>query len=224
MPPGLPYHSPFQPTSPVRETTCFCTPHFSQDIYFNPRPPCGRRLLFIGHRSAEVSISTHVPRAGDDSALHHAIYVRPISTHVPRAGDDRISSSSATAATSFQPTSPVRETTRLSGNAFPRPSISTHVPRAGDDASPPFLFHSRPYFNPRPPCGRRRIERGFPQDRKLFQPTSPVRETTQPKQAAKVAVGISTHVPRAGDDHPERHLIPCRFISTHVPRAGDDKD
>ena len=79
----------FQPTSPVRETTEYSGDGWIECNYFNPRPPCGRRLVL----SNEL-ITTHV-----------------ISTHVPRAGDDAFGTASAQTAPVFQPTSPVRETT-----------------------------------------------------------------------------------------------------------------
>ena len=59
--------------------------------------------------------------------------------------------------------------------------ISTHVPRAGDD----------PYYLTQ---NVQNLE---------FQPTSPVRETTNNILLALFVLDISTHVPRAGDDEKE---------------------
>ena len=169
----------------------------------------------------------------------------------------------------FQPTSPVRETTgdgqreAFRRNHFnPRPpcgrrrpgqhaqdrrgNISTHVPRAGDDPGIDRIRRQCGHFNPRPPCGRRRALGYVVQMCKVFQPTSPVRETTTCGSPARPVQLISTHVPRAGDDPRtgERNgdgtdfnpRPPCGRrpssaysddrsapISTHVPRAGDDE-
>ncbi len=101
----------------------------------------------------------------------------------------------------FQPTSPVRETTSLQCFLLFHWHISTHVPRAGDDSGrgwrlgclknfnprPPcgrrpsrsvFRHAPRANFNPRPPCGRRHAVLPSFDRPDLFQPTSPVRETT----------------------------------------------
>ncbi len=128
----------------------------SARAHFNPRPPCGRRRAIDVVRALDRDISTHVPRAGDDHFYGTAFQCLPISTHVPRAGDDRGKSCGRT-------------------HLF---RISTHVPRAGDDPPlPPSPVPSKD-FNPRPPCGRRRQEARSSALPELFQPTSPVRETT----------------------------------------------
>ena len=101
----------FQPTSPVRETTSSNQPPGPGPRYFNPRPPCGRRLVRAGASLTQKTISTHVPRAGDDDAVLPS-FDRP---------------------DLFQPTSPVRETTAMTAAPHTGQAISTHVPRAGDD-------------------------------------------------------------------------------------------
>ena len=192
-------------------------------------------------------ISTHVPRAGDDSCPPlHRRYRPQISTHVPRAGDDygsllsiqrpfnfnprppcgrRLDVTAESAVVMlFQPTSPVRETT-------PRPAvfqglcrqISTHVPRAGDDQAAPTDRSARQNFNPRPPCGRRPVNAETYTAAGQFQPTSPVRETTVIYTFGHTGIVISTHVPRAGDDFRALSSWRQAEISTHVPRAGDDQ-
>ena len=147
---------------------------------FNPRPPCGRRLNILAMAGLNATISTHVPRAGDD--LYLAMNSLP---HM-----------------SFQPTSPVRETTLSAPPAPRQPPYFNPRPPCGRRPSPPTAAGSSPAdFNPRPPCGRRRWTR-------LNLPAR---------------IRISTHVPRAGDDAKIWTLIdPSGNISTHVPRAGDD--
>ena len=81
-----------------------------------------------------------------------------------------------------------------------RGNISTHVPRAGDDPGIDRIRRQCGHFNPRPPCGRRRALGYVVQMCKVFQPTSPVRETTTCGSPARPVQLISTHVPRAGDD------------------------
>ena len=78
-----------------------------------------------------------------------------ISTHAPRAGSDR----------DYR-----RQMASL--------EISTHAPRAGSDTKAlkkSSLFFN---FNPRSPCGERRLGRPLCKTRFLFQPTLPVRGAT----------------------------------------------
>ena len=80
------------------------------EIYFNPRPPCGGRLLYeviqpvkvefqstspvwrttdrIFANKHGVSISIHVPRVEDDDIHRFRNSGKPISIHVPRVEDD----------------------------------------------------------------------------------------------------------------------------------------
>ena len=52
------------------------------ELYFNPRAPCGARRVCV------CVISIHAPRAGrDESCAYTARYVM-ISIHAPRAGRD----------------------------------------------------------------------------------------------------------------------------------------
>ncbi len=99
----------------------------------------------------------------------------------------------------FQPTSPVRETTSSCGKL-----------------SGPMIFQPtspvRETTRSAPPSGGEDV----------FQPTSPVRETTTEVKDGLLLIGISTHVPRAGDDCGLDGAVPEPLISTHVPRAGDD--
>ena len=146
---------------------------------FNPRPPCGGRLLIPVISSSEGifqstppvwgatetakrppafrGISIHAPRVGGDSAPQaRAAAYRPISIHAPRVGGDHILAFKTIKFQVFQSTPPVWGATPpgLSRGAFP---IN---------------------FNPRPPCGGRR-DFGF---------------------FGYFHLGISIHAPRVGGD------------------------
>ena len=124
----------FQPTCPVRGTTFPPGALPSSDVNFNPRAPCGARLPTGGSSGGETWISTHVPRAGHDLCyvpVDH--FTDLISTHVPRAGHDVVLVNIITEVLKFQPTCPVRGTTRC----------RTRGDRTAAD------------FNPRAPCGAR---------------------------------------------------------------------
>ena len=65
-------------------------PHYRHpaELHFNPRPPCGGRLVGQFHAQALQQISIHVLRVEDDPAVIYALYVVLISIHVLRVEDD----------------------------------------------------------------------------------------------------------------------------------------
>ena len=127
-------------------------------LNFNPRAPCGARPVVRFGGSCCIYISTHAPLAGRDILIADASEVlRNISTHAPLAGRDAYSAAPA-----------------------PVNVISTHAPLAGRDPSPAALRSSNCfYFNPRAPCGARRVYRVAAVGGGLvFQPTRPLRGAT----------------------------------------------
>ena len=167
-------------------------------------------------------ISIHVPRVEDDFGLELAASQQAISIHVPRVEDDKYIQSPQMNDTTFQSTSPVWRTTRVTENAISLFHISIHVPRVEDDEKltiPPkwyIIFQStspvwrttltdrlRPIitinFNPRPPCGGRRGQYDI----------------------KSIPKGISIHVPRVEDD-----LLPLsnqrwkRYFNPRPPCGG----
>ena len=81
-------------------------------IDFNPRAPCGARLVVAKRFPRDEIISTHAPLAGRDNYFNVYVSAIVISTHAPLAGRDKWP-------TEFQ-------NSRL--------LISTHAPLAGRDA------------------------------------------------------------------------------------------
>ena len=167
---------------------------------FNPRTPCGVRLLPIIVRSVKAFlfqsthpvrgatevvfvialgdvISIHAPRAGcDDGGLRDGVS-SAISIHAPRAGCDGRLSRTRPLSGSFQSTHPVRGATEH----FLR-SIAA----------------------------------------KIFQSTHPVRGATDSIDAPQCCRTISIHAPRAGCDSRHYSMRPPTPISIHAPRAGCD--
>ena len=209
----------FQPTSPVRETTSCLAQDIDASRNFNPRPPCGRRRYPLSHPIRAADFNPRPPCGRRPTMSSTILGITAISTHVPRAGDDRRSSPSFRRPQTFQPTTPVRETTMPGHAGRPIVAISTHVPRAGDDAEGEAYggtahisthvpragddgllyvpgLHCK-NFNPRPPCGRR---------------------PTEKRQSGSI-VWISTHVPRAGDDRTRRRCSwwPLKYFNPRPP-------
>ena len=127
--------------------------------------------------------------------------------------------------TIFQPTRPLRGATGGQGGIL---SLS-------------------PYFNPRAPCGARRLPRRLTASSATFQPTRPLRGatldfvgyeinehyyiSTHAPLAGRDCINvvnvntlddISTHAPLAGRDYKEMTKAVAGHISTHAPLAGRD--
>ena len=146
----------FNPRTPrgVRRGAYTHTVWFSP--YFNPRAPCGARLVALHKGGGKPGISIHALREGCDlrSALGlfgsegisiHAPHAGRdadddggkrrvlISIHAPHAGRDSDTSRSARSSCKFQSTRPMRGATQLASNTLPAIGISIHAPHAGRD-------------------------------------------------------------------------------------------
>ena len=171
-----------------------------------------------------MTISTHVPRAGDDGDRPACGGQGTDFNPRPPCGRRQRGSSLLFVFPEFQPTSPVRETTCICFCCTLHKQFQPTSPvrETSGILSPASSFS--PKFQPTSPVRETtRAKRPRLQYRKRFQPTSPVRETTFDRRGTAWLIGISTHVPRAGDDRRRGdRVFPGVQISTHVPRAGDD--
>ena len=164
-----------------------------------------------------------------------------ISTHVPRAGHDGNIRYTLTPAVQFQPTCPVRGTTRKSFpyrarlphfnprapcGARPRSCevfhgadpISTHVPRAGHDEPNNGIMLVHQQFQPtRPIRGATWPRRPCTTRIFRFQPTRPIRGATLQIMAVDVFHVISTHAPHTGRD--PQDVRAADRLSDFNPRA-----
>ena len=191
----------FQPTRPLRGATCAAPTARRPPWYFNPRAPCGARRRrsrgcprnrrfqptrpLRGATGCYISqnnvwrISTHAPLAGRDWRGGATVSTsRSISTHAPLAGRDV--------------DSPAQ--TSVSG-------ISTHAPLAGRDTDAARLLAVPWYFNPRAPCGARRVSPyGRCQRECNFNPRAPCGARRSLHRIRSNKHQISTHAPLAGRD------------------------
>ena len=78
--------------------------------------------------------------------------------------------------------------------------ISIHAPRVGGDESEHRREGRHEYFNPRPPCGGRRLFTFTVTSPCLFQSTPPVWGATCNEGRRTELAGISIHAPRVGGD------------------------
>ena len=125
----------FQSTLPMWGATPVKLYKGSKETNFNPRSPCGERRAMLILKWAIRQISIHAPHAGSDTQAAADGAVTVISIHAPHAGSD--------VHANFVPVTVER--------------ISIHAPHAGSD--PAFARMTSPNvdFNPRSPCGERRI-------------------------------------------------------------------
>ena len=168
----------FQSTPPVRGATMRSMLAHQAEQDFNPRPPCGGRPSPYAGDSWAERISIHAPRAGGDPLTALTGSIRLFQSTPPVRGATCQAHSMTPTELPFQSTPPVRGATRVS-----------KAPRA-----------RTAHFNPRPPCGGRRLQRRFAAMRKRFQSTPPVRGATQRQYVADKRHTISIHAPRAGGD------------------------
>ena len=138
---------------------------------FNPRPPCGGRLLL---RLKTLSLHHFNPR--------------------PPCGGRHWEVGTPVLDIVFQSTSPVWRTTKAIYDGWARSLISIHVPRVEDDTT--WASRRKPglYFNPRPPCGGRLSFSKLVTDRYFISIHVPRVEDDPPSTAASI------HVPRVEDD------------------------
>ena len=169
---------------------------------FNPRSPCGERPR--SQVSPAQSPQNFNPRSPCGERLCAAAadfqLLLRISIHAPRVGSDRPND-------------------LLHGLIL---VISIHAPRVGSDQAEVAERTRKINFNPRSPCGERRLAGS---DGKLiveFQSTLPVWGAT-PDRAGDGSEGrISIHAPRVGSDEMPTEQEPGDEISIHAPRVGSD--
>ena len=123
--------------------------------YFNPRSPCGERLIHgtiitphkrfqstlpvwgatqpLRRRRELLQISIHAPRVGSDMVLHILGYIKEISIHAPRVGSDIAKNGGQHSLHTFQSTLPVWGATPRLNWLLSVQEISIHAPRVGSD-------------------------------------------------------------------------------------------
>ena len=77
----------FQSTHPMRGATSTACPQRNMSN-FNPRTPCGVRLVRVGLQLMCEGISIHAPHAGCDDDMRKSGTASEISIHAPHAGCD----------------------------------------------------------------------------------------------------------------------------------------
>ena len=123
----------------------------------------------------------------------------------------------------FQSTLPVWGATRHIALFLPVRVISIHAPRVGSDPSaaprPPCCYD----FNPRSPCGERRLRNPIFAIMSEFQSTLPVWGATKAAVPALVGGLFQSTLPVWGATRYGARGITICPISIHAPRVGSDR-
>ena len=175
-------------------------PNMRGGYNFNPRAPCGARLLHDSTMPFCVKFQSTRPVWGATLFMVAASVLCPISIHAPRVGRDDSINLNVQVTANFNPRAPCgARQHRLFRVAV---LIKHFNPRAPCGARRKFLRESRsePYFNPRAPCGARLYAGYVPAGR----------------------CQISIHAPRVGRDGRSQKPFRGRVISIHAPRVGRD--
>ena len=127
--------------APLAGCDPYCITCDVRSIHFNPRTPCGVRLLWRGKSMLTLSISIHAPLAGCDH--HFSGYVLFFLYFNPRTpcGVRLCAKLHLRLPCLFQSTHPLRGATSLcSGNPAASLFISIHAPLAGCDSKIAEIF------------------------------------------------------------------------------------
>ena len=127
-------------------------------IYFNPRAPCGARRTEHGEAVIREKFQSTRPVWGATKAAAGDRPRQLISIHAPRVGRDSGRRLAALRTTTFQSTRPVwGATTRTTGRACRHGQFQSTRPVWGATRAGSLSLSLSTYFNPRAPCGARPI-------------------------------------------------------------------
>ena len=236
----------FNPRTPCGVRRASTSANLNHSPHFNPRTPCGVRLRRFRTKTLVHNFNPRTP-CGVRRASNRQYYnsrdfnprtpcgVRQFklelkilmltfqSTHPMRGATVHRGRSGASCA-QFQSTHPMRGATLhplLSAHSQQR-FQSTHPMRGatgGATRVDPYNLH----FNPRTPCGVRRVYRICEYVKAGFQSTHPMRGATDYAIHLRPKSKISIHAPHAGCDTPDGMACDVIRISIHAPHAGCDK-
>ena len=190
--------------------------------YFNPRTPCGVRLVGALNPLEERGISIHAPLAGCDRRYQrHRRCQGHFNPRTP-CGVRLLQSGKMSQQQLFQSTHPLRGATNPLPESGTGRKISIHAPLAGCDAETRSASLENPYFNPRTPCGVRLSVLAFNYSYSSISIHAPLAGCDNFAVGAGLVAFISIHAPLAGCDGTTGGQRCQRQISIHAPLAGCD--
>ena len=194
-----------------------------QEVYnFNPRSPCGERRWGLLQLYQEVDISIHAPRVGSDKPLPvEDGYIILFQSTLPVWG-----------ATSpvvepppkglFQSTLPVWGATGSVAQLTKEGEFQSTLPVWGATVLQRLQSPRYRNFNPRSPCGERRLRRRFRWRWVNFNPRSPCGERLLLRDQGVPGEAFQSTLPVWGATTCWLHRPFIQVISIHAPRVGSD--
>ena len=163
----------FNPRAPCG-ARLICKGGLHRQSNFNPRAPCGARRKQIVVTITDDDISIHAPRVGRDPIFTQQIICQKHFNPRAPCGARLWSGFGLTAYEEFQSTRPVWGATDDMATRYNTVAISIHAPRVGRDCYGRNSVFGNRHFNPRAPCGARRTIFLFGGVSFGFQSTRPV--------------------------------------------------
>ena len=165
-------------------------PRYGYHAGFNPRAPCGARRRLYFPIGGGVGFNPRAPCGARPRKSDSQLGGRSFNPRAP-CGARRVPSAREKSIVTFQSTRPVRGATLSVAIPEGFISVSIHAPRAGRDYGKEMRCAALLRFNPRAPCGARRVA----------------------ALSRYVAGRVSIHAPRAGRDpsSPMSHRIRHSF-------------
>ena len=160
---------------------------------FNPRTPCGVRLLALLQVSRLTRFqSTHSLRSAtqDDAGFHPG---HEVSIHALLAECDRRYADTTLQKSKFQSTHSLRSATCSGMQVLTKSAVSIHALLAECDRTPRNRRSGHRCFNPRTPCGVRQKKTEQAAVINTFQSTHSLRSATDGLTARNAAYGVSIH-------------------------------
>ena len=197
--------------------------HIKSRFHFNPRTPCGVRLRAIAADKFMPTISIHAPLAGcDENLLCNCENTGNFNPRTPCGVRPSISSGK-TGIPSFQSTHPLRGATKSEDDTEDFRQISIHAPLAGCDEAERVPCCDHADFNPRTPCGVRRIFRMRSLRRsKDFNPRTPCGVRPNTEMGGRRLYNFNPRTPCGVRLIGNGEGSSLRSISIHAPLAGCD--
>ncbi len=212
---------------------------------FNPRTPCGVRLLLIGIFLSIGVVSIHALLAECDPLMRCSELLNSCFNPRTPCGVRRCCTSKKQKFMKFQSTHSLRSATRHAGHdppdetfqsthslrsatlpsSFPfgRNRVSIHALLAECDSRKRSHADRPPGFNPRTPCGVRQSARKFPHTLERFQSTHSLRSATLTRFRRPTRTRFqSTHSLRSATGPDTAVCVFFMFQSTHSLRSATD--
>ena len=146
-----------QSTPPVWGATDGYLYFRAQTYDFNPRSPCGERHVYDRSTRTRVEFQSTLPVWGATQGIRIACLVVSISIHAPRVGSDSSATLERLYPYVFQSTLPVWGATDLKPRAWITEQFQSTLPVWGATGLRGRSGAEIKNFNPRSPCGERRV-------------------------------------------------------------------